>query len=400
MKLTSISASSIQTFEGCTKRYYAEYIERVPSPGGSGEPAKLGTAVHDTLETTVKEAFIDKTHPVEWARMLAFFKQNFMKQFGRVPDKKDPFYSDGVDMLERWLERTYLDDVQVLMVERKIRVNIKTSIGEIPYTFIFDRLDMFEDDGKTVVRIVDYKTWRQVLTPEGLRQKPQGRLYAMAIQLAFKEIEAELGFPLKPDEIWVCFDQLRYDSVDAKFTRDDNVATWRYVRKVAERIIAEKGDGKATLNSECQFCVLKPTCKELVKSVNAGGLMAITGDRDAMAARLMELEGASKAIKYAIEEVVESMLEDAMNTDEIEYDTENHHVVFKSQRRKSYDPATVREIIGDNLFANMGKFNNQEINKLLEGDVLTMAQRSRLRSSVRESISEPRPKVIKRVIKE
>lgn len=400
MKLTSISASSIQTFEGCTARYQAEYIDRVPQPDGSSDPARLGTSVHDTLERTVQEVYIDKTAELEWPRMVAFYKQEFMKTFQRVPDPKDPWYKEGLDMLEGWLGRTDLSNVEVLMVERKIRVNIKTSIGEVPYTFIFDRLDRFEEDGKKIVRIVDYKTWRQVLTPEGLRQKPQGRLYAMAIQLAFKELEAELGYRLEADEIWVCFDQLRYQPVEVKFTRDDNVATWRYVRKVAERIIAEPSPGKPTLNGECMFCVLKPTCKQLVKNVEAGGLMAISGDRNAMAQRYMELEGASKAIKYAMEEVIEEMLKDAMDTDEIEYDTEDFHVVFRSARRKSYSPATVREIIGDNLFADLGKINNSEIDKLLKGDVLSPSQKSLLRSSVKESVSEPKPKIVKRVIKE
>lgn len=398
MKLTSISASSIQTFEGCSARYYAENVERVPSPGGSSDPAKLGSAVHDTLERTVQEVFIDKTQDLDWNRIVAYFKQEFMKQFQRVPNKDDPWYKDGLDMLERWIGRTNLEDVEVLMVEKKMRVPIKTSIGEVPYTFIFDRLDRFEQDGKTVVRIVDYKTWRQVLTPEGLRQKPQGRLYAMAIQLAFKELAAELGEELKADEIWVCFDQLRYEPVEVKFDREDNVETWRYVRKVAERIIAEKAPGRRTLNGECQFCVIKSTCPLITKNIQAGGVMALVGDRNEMAKRYMELEGASKAIKYAMEEVMEELLKDAMATDEIEYETEEFSVTFKSSRRKSYNPMTVREIIGDALFAQLGKINNSEIDKLLKGDALSPSQKSLLRSSVQESISEPKPKIIKKMV--
>lgn len=392
MKLRTISASSIQVFEGCSARYQAEMVDRTPSPGGSSDPARLGTAVHDTLEIVVRLVYINKEEELDWNKIVAYFKQNFMKQFQRPPDIKDRWYADGLDMLERWFNRTDLSNVDVLMVENKMMVEIKTSIGPIPYNFIFDRLDRFEEDGKTIVRVVDYKTWRQVLTPEGLRQKPQGRLYGMAIMMAFKELEA--------DEIWVCFDQLRYEPVEVKFTRDDNVATWKYVRKVAERIIAEPEPGRRTLNGECQFCVLKSTCPQITKNVEAGGIMAISGDRNEMAKRYLELEGAQKAIKYALEEVMEEMLKDAMDSDEIEFDTDGFHVAFKSSRRKSYDPSEVREIIGDTLFANLGKINNSEIDKLLKGDALTSSQKSRLRSSVKESISEPRPKVTPRLIKE
>lgn len=392
MKLRTISASSIQVFEGCPARYQAEMVDRVPSPGGSSDPARLGTAVHDTLERVVQESFIDKTREIEWTAIVAYFKQEFMRQFSRIPEDKDVWYADGVDMLERWFNRTDFTNVEVLMVEQKMKVEIKTSIGMVPYNFIFDRLDKFEENGKTVVRVVDYKTWRQHLTPEALRQKPQGRLYGMAVMMAFQELQA--------DEVWVCFDQLRYDPVEVRFTRDDNIATWKYVRQVAERIIAEPEPGKRRLNSECQFCVIKATCPMLIKNVEAGGIMAIAGDRDAMAKRFLELEGASKAIKYAIEEVMEALLSEAMELDEIEFDTDDYHVAFKSQRRKSYDPSDVRDIIGDNLFAALGKVNNSEIDKLLKGDALTSAQKSRLRSSAKESISEPRPKITPRIIKE
>lgn len=123
--------------------------------------------------------------------------------------------------------------------------------------------------------------------------------------------------------------------------------------------------------------------------------MLLAGDRNEMAKRYLELEGASKAIKYAMDEVLNEMVKDAMDSDEIEYETEDFQVAFRSSRRKSYDPATVREIIGDNLFANLGKINNSEIDKLLKGDVLTSVQKSLLRSSVQESIGEPRPKIVK-----
>lgn len=387
MQLKTISASSIQTFEGCSARYYAENVKRTPTPGGSSDPAKLGSAVHDTLERVVQEVCIDKTNELEWSRIVSFFKQEFMKQFQRPPDMSDAWYKDGVDMLERWLERQDVERVEVLMVEQKMSVEIKTSIGPVPYNFIFDRLDKYERDGKTVVRVVDYKTWRQHLTPEALRQKPQGRLYGMAIAIAFKHLNA--------DVIEVCFDQLRYDEVSVEFSRDDNIDTWKYVKKVAERIIAEPDPGKRTLNSECQFCVLKSTCPKITQNIDAGGVMLLAGDRNEMAKRYLELEGASKAIKYAMDEVLNEMVKDAMDSDEIEYETEDFQVAFRSSRRKSYDPATVREIIGDNLFANLGKINNSEIDKLLKGDVLTSVQKSLLRSSVQESIGEPRPKIVK-----
>ncbi len=392
MKVKSISATSIQTFEGCTARFQAEVVDHVPSPTGSSYPARLGSAVHDTLEIVVGRWYVKKESTPSFPELVAFFKQKFMEHFEVPPSDESEWYKEGLDMLETWFGRNDLDNVEILHLEEKMEIEFQSPEGPVPFRFIFDRLDRFQDGDKKVLRVVDYKTWRQNLQPEGLRQKAQARLYAMAAQIAFKHIEF--------DEIWVCFDQLRYECVEVPFSVEENRATWKYVMKTIKRIQAEPSPGKRTLNSECQFCVIKSTCSEITRNIKAGGTMALAGDRNAMAQRLMELDGAAKAIKYAQEEVQELLLQDAMEYDEIEYETEDFHVAFKSMRRKTYNPNEVREIIGDNLFASLGKINNGEIDKLLKGDVLTPSQKSLLRSSVNESVGEPRPKIIKKLIKE
>lgn len=392
MKVKSISATSIQTFEGCTARFQAEVVDRVPSPSGASYPARLGSAVHDVLEIVVGRWYIKKEAEPNFAEMVMFFKQKFIEHFEVPPSAEPTWYKDGLDMLETWFGRNDLEKVEVLHLEEKMEISFNSPEGPVPFRFIFDRLDRFEDNGRKILRVVDYKTWRQFLQPDGLRQKAQARLYAMAVQMAFKHLEF--------DEIWVCFDQLRYECVEVPFTVEENRATWKYVMDLIKRIQAEPSPGKRTLNGECQFCVIKSTCSELIKNAEAGGILALAGDRNAMAQRILELEGAAKAIKYAQEEVQELMLQDAMENDEIEYETPDFHVAFKTSRRKVYNPNEVREIIGDNLFAALGKINNSEIDKLLKGDALTPSQKSMLRSSVSESVGEPRPKIIKKLIKE
>lgn len=391
VKLTSISASSVQTFESCTSRYYHEYVERAPSPPAAKLPASLGTTVHDALERYVREVFIDKTKDESLERLIAYHKQEFMKEFKRPPSKGDTWYDQGKEMLERWWSRTDLTKVEVLMVERKMEVPITTSAGPLPYRFIFDRLDLItHDDGKKTLRVVDYKSWRKNMSPEGLRQKPQARMYGFAIAAAFKEYDA--------DYVEVVFDQLRYQEVGITLSREDNLETWRYIKAKANEILATEGQGKETLNEECQFCIKKSTCKALTRNVAAGGIAFLAGDRDKLAGRLLALEGAKKAIGYAIDEIIEAMVSEAQDSGEIEYDTEHYEVAFRSRTTQSYSPDTVREIVGDVIFGSLPNCNNGTIEKLLDGDSLSSGQKSLLRSSVKISIADPKPKVTRKMI--
>jgi RecB family exonuclease len=394
VELYSLSASSLQTFEECPRRWYAEYVDRLPRIGGSSKPAALGTTVHNTLEAYVTRVFINCTDEASEVLLTQIYQLEFMKEMREAPSPDNPLYNDGLEMLVRWYERTDLSNLEVLMLENKLNVMIKTKKGPKKLTYIFDRVDLLKENGKIIVRVVDYKTIRQPVTPEQLRQKIQARMYGMLAQMLYKD-------DINPDEIWVCFDLLRYGPVEVKFSRDDNVDTWKYMKATANRIIDTPGKGEEHLSPGCQFCPLKATCKTLAKNADNGGLMHLAGDRDALAARRLELESQQKGVKYALEEIDNMMLEDAIEADEISYETENFLVEFASQNRSSYPVDKVKGVVGAEYFSNQmgGKATVTAVNKALKSGDLDSGQRSMLRSLVVTKFSEPKPKVSAKVIK-
>ncbi|AXH68191.1 Cas4 family exonuclease [Gordonia phage Teatealatte] len=396
MELKTISASSLTKFEECPRGWHAEYVERLPRVGSSSKPALLGSAVHEPLELYVKEVFIDKTHEVDEDRLFALFDVSFVKHLREMPSMSNPLYADGKDMLQRWHDRIgdLLDpSVEVMQVEEKMHMMIKTSDGPKRMNFIFDRVDLIKEDGKVIIRVVDYKTVREPISPEQLMQRVQARMYGMAAQAEYKDLD--------PDEIWVQFYLLRYGPVEVHFSRDDNVITWRYVKDTAERILATTGKGQRQLGKGCMFCPIKATCTAWQRNADGGGLMYLAGDRNLLAQKRLELESGMKQLKYALEEIDNLMIADAMETDEISYDTEDFHVEMISQTRSSYDPVQVKGIIGEELFNSIGgKCTKANIEKMLKGSDLDSIQKSLLRGCTNTKVSEPRPKVTARIIKE
>lgn len=390
-----MSATSIQSYEGCSRRFFHEKVEYVDTPGDS-VPALKGSAVHEALETYVQAAYVDKSRNKEdWPFLERQLQLAFAKLFRRTGDDSDPDYKDCVDMLQNWYDRSFdleRNKTKVIEVEVKREIMFDVNGKKVPFRFVFDRVEESYENGKRILRVVDYKTWRANYNSEQLRQKVQCKLYGLAAQMHYNADD-------KYDEIWVCFDQLRWSQVEVRISKEENRKTYKYMKDVIRRILEEAEPGKETVNEECMFCLRKATCKAFLKNVEAGGIFAIATDRDALAARALELESAAKAIKYAQEEIAEVMLRDGMESGEIDWSTENFEVTFRSQKRKRYDPQTIREIVGDKVFSDMGKINNSEIDKLLASEELTPAQKSMIRQSAEVITSEPKAKITRKIVK-
>jgi hypothetical protein len=98
-------------------------------------------------------------------------------------------------------------------------------------------------------------------------------------------------------------------AVGIVFTRDENVATWKYLRRVAERIIATPEPGTLIVNQEtgedeilnppevlgngCRFCIRAATCEAPMAHVDARGIVraAVTNASFALPVRASARRG-------------------------------------------------------------------------------------------------------------
>lgn len=331
----SISATALQVWESCPARYVAETLHRTPMPGGIY--ADLGSTCHGALEEYVGSVYVDKTVAPDLNILLGLAREHFSEIMRMTPSGE--LWDDCVGMLTNWFNRTDLSKTNILTLETKDFFEVKTSAGIIPFNYIFDRLDQ-HDDGS--IEVVDYKSIRFRLSPDGLKDKIQARCYAVA---------AQIMYPDAP-RVWVTFDLLRYDPVGIVFTREENIATWKYIKRAVNKIIAtDEEDAPERINAECRFCIRKQYCETLQSHEDVGGVLTLADPLEAGRTRA-RVDAKIKALTAQMGELDAFLIQCAEN-DEIDmYEDDQVNIsIYGSSMRTVSDPATALGILSRNGLA-------------------------------------------------
>lgn len=380
MEPKSFSATAFNVAELCLARYKAEHIDR--ARGFGGVAANLGTAVHGALEEYVKLVYVEEKGAASEKILLDFFKLSYMQTFN-TSELNTIEYLEGYDMLKKWYKRTDFTKFKVVSVEIKENFPIKTSIGEIPFNYIWDRHDQL-DDG--VYRVVDYKTNRWALNPGDLKKKVQARAYGLAAQIKYPDAK----------KIWVQFDMLRHDGpVGIVFTRDDNIATWKFMKEKAEQIIATPDtDVPETLNPECLFCSRQMSCTALMKNVSIGGILSLS-DPVQMIDKRAELEFQKKAVESALTKLDEIIIGQAKQRDVLQFESESFHMKIGVSSTRAIDAEMAENVLPPEVSRRyMGKsLTIGNVDKLLKGPELSEEQKRQLASMIYFKKGEPRVKI-------
>jgi RecB family exonuclease len=379
----SFSATAIQVAEACPARYKAESVDKAPSITNSA--AGLGTAVHNTLERGIK-IFMETGNPPTEKDFQDFFYLEYLSVFGTVDEVGEDFL-DGKKMIFDWYYRQDFDTLKVISAEVKENFPIPFIYNgeEItrPFNFIWDRHDRL---GEEEYKVVDYKTNRWPVSPQDLKKKVQARAYGLAAQIKYPNAK----------RIWVEFDMLRHGGpVGIAFTRDDNIATWKYLKKKAQEVAdMDENNLEERLNPECNFCIRKASCGALQRNIAAGGIMAVTTAAEMVELRTV-LEFQRKGATSAITELDKMILAAAKESDIFEFPAGRSMVKITTSSRRAVDADMVELAIGADLFLKYGgrTITMAAIDKLLKGDALTDQQKSALRGLIYSKVGEPSVKV-------
>ena len=350
----SLSPTALQVWEACPARYAAETIDRTPMP--SGWAADLGTVCHTALQNYVQRCYIDKTDAPHFALLEEIYLEAFGEMFGVT---REDLLKDGHAMMKNWFSRSdslgY--DREIVQLETKENFVLKTTAGEINFNYIFDRLDLLPDGS---VEVVDYKSIRARLSPEGLKDKIQARAYAVAAQIKYPEAP----------RVWVTFDLLRYDPVGIVFTREENLATWRYIKQSTERIIATpQEEAPERLNPDCQWCIRKHNCKALTQHVDAGGVLSLDDPLEA-AKRRARIDSQIKALSRVADDLDAFILTSAGKDDVDFYEDDEFRVNITARRTRDLkDTERLIELIGPEMTKRYGGVTLTSIDKMLKKEV-------------------------------
>jgi hypothetical protein len=363
------------------ERWRVENFERTPQM--SSKPADTGTTCHFALEHFVQAVYIDKTHSWDDVKFLKdLYNMGYTATFNSG-NYDTPEYKDGADLIAKWYEynKAGLSDT-VLSCEVKDNFQIKTSAGEIPFNYIWDRADQIDE---TTYRVIDYKTLRAPVSAEDLKRKIQPRAYALAAAIKWQHAE----------RIWITFDMLRYEPVGVVFTREDNIATWNYLKRAAERIIATKEDEtEETLNPECKWCIKKATCDTLATANRNGNVMGLSLEE--IARRHQQISDQVVALRYAQEELDKALCLEAENRDQFEFDEGDYEVKIGSRATRKANSSAIAHIVGPDLSLKYGNFTMTNIDKMMKNENLPPEMESAIKAEIVKSWSEPSAKVKKK----
>lgn len=382
----TLSASSLQVAELCLARFNAEYGQFGKT--FQGNAASLGSSIHGAFEAYVKACYIEKKLEPTLANLLLYYQMSYMKTFGTA-DMEGPEYEDGLDLIKRWHKRTVFEH-PVIEVEVKKNFEVPFPNGDkIKLNYIFDRLDQ---PGPTKFKVVDYKSQRLGLSPQDLDAKIQARIYGLAVQIEYPEAE----------EIWVEFDLLRHDTIGMRFTKDDNIATWKWLKRAAQRIYEFEFDPaeprkSETLNPDCKWCVRKVTCDSVNKNAAAGGIFTLADVADAVDRRA-NLKYQMDAAKQAMDEIDKIIMAEAQQLDVLEFQSGTNQLNIGVSSRRSVDADMVENVVGPTLFAKYGSkgITMKDVDGLMKSSELTEEQKKELKNLIYMKIGEPTVKVSKR----
>lgn len=373
MKPASVSASSLNNWFSCQALFAAANLDRVPE-FGEKVAANVGTAVHYALEKFIEEVYLKRiTQWDDLKRLLELYHEGFLKTFGHSNKSSDEF-KDGLSMVKKWHKRTDLSGWEILSVEQYRQIPIANT--GVKLTYILDRFQKRTDDGRTVLKVVDYKTIRRTYSHDQLENMLQMRLYGLAAA-----IQAKMeGWT--PDEIWVELDLLRHEPIGIEITREQNEETWNLLLDVVNLILStDESKVTRTLGPNCKYCPVAVSCPQLKKHISNGGVLG--KNIEEMVSEYYELSSQAEAISGVLSQL-ETLIKDyAERTELTNFVAGKHPVSITAGTRRGLSDASVAAgIIGPVLMKMFGKLNITDVDKLLDSDQISETQKAQLRKLI------------------
>lgn len=246
-----LSASNINTFSDCQKKWYFTYIDSLP--GMPGHEAAVGNFIHDIYEDLFKFDPEDRTLEnaklmchANWAEFYADLEDSFMDLGVPLPPEEELIRST-------WEKTSALWDIEdpSAVVFHSAELELETEIDGVLFKGFIDRIN---HEGSDLI-ITDYKTGKMGRDQYLAKKILQILLYGLALeyQTGEKANRGRLLF-VKDGIVEVEFDEDVMEETKKHLIRKD---------KAIKKLIAEgRGAAKAKTGPLCEWCAFIPYCPE------------------------------------------------------------------------------------------------------------------------------------------
>jgi RecB family exonuclease len=397
MQPRTVSASALATWEECPAKYKAVYIDRLPEIGKK-PAADTGTTVHYAFEHFVDEVYLQKV--TEWsnkARLDELLKEGYRETFHSASYDSAEF-KDAQKMADDWYARTDLTRGTVLSVEKKVQYPLPATSGEIPLTYILDRLDVVDNgDGTVDFHVVDYKSQRANESFEELENKLQAQIYALAVYLQY-------GQQYIISTVWVHLDLLRHSVVGTDFSWEESLELWYWLIEQVDIIRAMPDDqAPEVLGPGCSYCPRKVSCLSLKRHLDSGGVMGST-DLEAILKLRIEADGQLKGLRNLVGEL-DALAGELMNQQQVTRIPVGDMIAEWGTGRgtRQVDSARAAKILGPEIMENVATVGVTKLDEIIDSGILDEEQIKQLKSITTMKYGEsgvrykkaPKPRVAK-----
>lgn len=376
MRPRTLSATSIESYEGCPARFAAEQgviladgtRQRISTDSA---PGIFGTALHSALDDYI-EYLGDRPSQHDEALLLdKIWPRVAQKAFGF----EDAWTEQGYGLLADWLTTRPLPH-KVLSREVKETFDLVVPGYDAtqPVTYICDRIDEREDGS---IEVIDYKSQYLRVNATKMRGLIQPALYAAAMRRKYGV-----------DTVHVTYDMLRYEMVTVTFDDTDLNRFEAYLGQVAARIWDDESP-REKLNNKCQYCPRKAVCGTLSHAHEIGWSPSLPVEsliyiRD-------QAKNAIKGLESLITEVDGTILAKMESEDVDVLAVGNFTASAVTKRIEKYNPEIVMRVLGDDAlpYLSVGKTALDKELKKKKGR-FTPEQRAEIVSNAEVSYSEPK----------
>lgn len=319
MKVPYLSASRIELYEGCARKYY--YIYECGMKTTMHPSAHIGTAVHEALEKFIS----DKAN-------LYTAYDNAIK---KIPAVGKDYYEDGLQILKHLESRGIIDSgVKVIATEKPFDLTLDNGVRIKGY---IDRID--ERDSNTL-EITDYKTTKWPYTAEQIDKDIQVGIYNLVVR--------ENLYPQYPI-IVVTFDFVRFGRQSTVRTPAQLSALKRYLRVVYDKIQADDGQ-IGTVSDKCRWCDFRGICPDYKKKIEEPSIDVVDMSKysdEELIKILCDDELKITLLESKASRIKEYFKDKLMSSDSIAIKApDGSKVYFKSRALKTiYNEDTIKEIL-------------------------------------------------------
>ncbi len=249
-KKLTLSATKIETYLSCPKKYEFFYIYNLPQ---KPKPYfSFGNSVHKVLEILIKNYIYNsqENNPNKlFVKFLELLKDNWIKEGYDNKEQMKEYFDTAIkiakDIINIELKRK--KDRKILDVERRFNIKYK---DEVNINGIIDRID----DLGNKIEVIDYKTSNSMKDFKDLKQDVQLYVYKKAVEELYQKKVSKIS-------LWYVMHN-NYVSVNTNEIDEETIV--KKIQNVIEGIKNKKFEPKPSFL--CNYCDFQNICDKAYRN--------------------------------------------------------------------------------------------------------------------------------------